>query len=110
LLASENPVLNGNPLKIRSTPIEDPQSSALLGSVVSFELSQGNGIKTVDFYLLGNLMPVNFQYFGVARETMNPVMTEFVSLVKTVSRAQEKGLPCDLLTLDHTIDLEGNLL
>ena len=110
LLASENPVLNGFPLKIGSAPFEDPQSAALLGSVVSFDLATESGIKTVDFYLLGNLMPVNFQYYGVARETMDTVMTEFVSLVKIVSRAEEMGLPCDLLALDHTIDLEGNLL
>ena len=78
--------------------------------MVSFEVSTNSGIKTVDFYLLGNLMPVNFQYYGVARETMDSVMTEFVALVKIVSRAEEMGLPCDVLALDHTIDLEGNLL
>jgi len=110
LLASENPVLSGFPLKVRSAPFEDPQSAALLRSVVSFELATDSGIKTVDFYLLGNLMPVNFQYYGVARETMDTVMTEFVSLVKIVSQAEDKGLPCDLLALDHTIDIEGNLL
>ncbi|MBN2263274.1 MAG: hypothetical protein JW735_10195, partial [Prolixibacteraceae bacterium] len=63
-----------------------------------------------NFYLLSNLMPVNFQYYGVPRETMDRVMTEFVSLVNVVSRADELSLPPKLLALDHAIKLNGEFI
>jgi len=55
-------------------------------------------------------MPVNFQYYGVARETMDSVMTEFVSLVGAVARTRERSLPAKVLALDHSIDRQGNML
>jgi hypothetical protein len=66
--------------------------------------------KQINFYLLSNLMPVNFQYYGVPCETMDRVMTEFVSLVNSVASAPKGTLPGKLLPLDHAIDLDGKLI
>ena len=109
LLDTPNPVLKGFPLKISTAPVEDPQTSALQGSIILFEIEKNGHTKQVYFYLLSSGMPVNFQYYGVARETMDSVMTEFVSLVNIVSWASEKVLPPKVLALDHSIDINGNL-
>ena len=109
LLDTPNPVLKVFPLKISTAPVEDPQTSALQGSIILFEIEKNGHTKQVYFYLLSSGMPVNFQYYGVARETMDSVMTEFVSLVNIVSWASEKVLPPKVLALDHSIDINGNL-
>ncbi len=110
LLCSEKPSLKGVPVTISSGPIEDPQTSALLGTLITFRLEPERGGKTVEIYVLSNGMPVNFQYYGVPRETMDQVMTELVSLVGVVAQSREKSLPAKVLALDHSIDLQGNLL
>ena len=110
LLRSEKPTLGGIPLTVHSRPIEDPQTSALLGTVITFKLPVNGREKKVDVCLLSNGMPVNFQYYGVARETMDSVMTEFVSLVGAVARTRERSLPAKVLALDHSIDRQGNML
>jgi len=110
LLASQNPMVGKFPVIVTSSIVEDPQTSSLQGTVVSFNLVIEGRNKRVDFYVLSNGMPVNFQYYGVARETMDLVMTEFVSLVNVISQAKEKQLPAKVLALDHDINLNGEIL
>jgi hypothetical protein len=109
LLSLENPAIKGIPVKVTSSTIEDPQTSAVQGTIISFEVEMKGRQKKVDIYILSNGMPVNFQYYGVPTETMDSVMTEFVSLVNVFSNARENALPAKVLALDHAIDLEGNL-
>lgn len=110
LHASKKPEIRGEAVKLKIEPIEDPQTSAILGSCVRFELMSGQVHKIVNFYLMSNLMPVNFQYYGVPRETMDAVMTEFVSMVHVVSQSKVKKLPSKLLALDHSIRINGDLI
>lgn len=110
LLGSITPAIMGIPVKIKASPIEDPQTASFQGTVVTFDLEINRMTRNVKFYILSNGMPVNFQYYGVARETMDQVMTEFLALVRTVAGAQEKPLPARVLALDHDIDQHGNLL
>jgi hypothetical protein len=108
LLKTESPKLKGLSVRITSKVIEDPQTSSLQGSIISFEIEKESTKKQVDMYLLSNGMPINFQYYGVPRETMDSVMTELVSLVNVV--ANERVLPAKVLALDHTIDIKGKSL
>jgi hypothetical protein len=108
LTTSSKPTIGGVPVKAALSNIEDPQTAVLQGSVLSIEFEEDMAGKRVDYYMLSNLMPVNFQYYGVPRETMDRVMSEFVSLTKVV--ATGNNMPPRLLALDHAIDIEGRLL
>lgn len=110
LLAAGDPCVGGHPARIRSEVFDDPQTSTVLGTKIDLVLMLPECEKRLTFYLLSQLMPVNFQYYGVARETMDRVMTDFVALVKLVSHLPEKKLPAKVLPLDHAIDREGNPL
>lgn len=108
LTHQENPAILGFPVRISVRNIEDPQTGALQGSRITFELNFVESTKVVEILLLGFGMPINFQYYGVPRETMDRVMTEFVSLVSVVAHSNQ--LPSRLLALDRDIDLTGHLL
>jgi hypothetical protein len=110
LQTSKEPSIGGFRVKTHSQSIEDPQTSATQGTILSVSIEKPDGEKQVNFYLLSSLMPVNFQYYGVPRETMDRVMTEFVSLINIVSRSDELSLPPKLLALDHAIKLNGELI
>ncbi|MDR4988876.1 MAG: hypothetical protein RG741_08585 [Bacteroidales bacterium] len=110
LLSAADPQIGGYPLRIDSEVFDDPQTSTVLGTRLNLALQMPQGEKHLSFFLLSQLMPVNFQYYGVARETMDRVMTDFVSLVSLVSLLPEKKLPARVLALDHDIDREGNTI
>lgn len=110
LQSGKREIIQGHKISCSAQAIEDPQTSAALGTILSVKIKIQQSEKQVNFYLLSNLMPVNFQYYGVPRETMDRVMTEFVSLVNVVSRADELSLPPKLHALDHAIKLNGELL
>ena len=110
LQSGKREIIQGHKISCSAQAIEDPQTSAALGTILSVKIEMQQSKKQVNFYLLSNLMPVNFQYYGVPRETMDRVMTEFVSLVNVVSRGDELSLPPKLLALDHAITLNGELI
>ncbi len=105
----ERPTIGNCPASLQTSPIEDPQTSAILGTRIEMFIEMPEQVKNVVFYLLSQGMPVNFQYYGVPRETMDFVMTDFVAMVNIVCQATEKKLPARLLALDHHIDRHGNL-
>jgi len=102
--------IKGFKTSINSNPIEDSQVMTHLGRRISIRIQKPDKTKEVELYLLGELMPINFQYYGVPRETMDRVMTEFVSLVTVISKNIECNLPNKVLPLDRAIDINGNLL
>lgn len=108
LRLSKKPSLEEKPLKINCTPIIDPQTTVVLGTIVNIQILPEQ--KDVNLYFLSNLMPVNFQYYGVPRETMDQVMSEFSSLTQVIAKTKQKKLPRRLLALDHDISINGDLL
>jgi len=104
LLKEEQPTIAGYQSRLDTYPIEDPQTRTLLGSRIRFNIEMPAKTKTLDIYLLSHGMPVNFQYYGVPRETMDVVMSEFLAMVNIVCNSQKGDLPAKVLALDHQID------
>jgi hypothetical protein len=104
LLKEEGLTIAGYPARLDTYPIEDPQTRSLLGSRILINIEMPAKTKTLDFYLLSHGMPVNFQYYGVPRETMDVVMSEFLAMVNVVCHSKENVLPAKVLALDHEID------
>ncbi|HPR33065.1 MAG TPA: hypothetical protein PLK12_13265, partial [Prolixibacteraceae bacterium] len=88
LSAASNPSVSGIPVRISTAELEDPQTSVLQGTIFRIEFEGEKRGRTIEYYLLGNLMPVNFQYYGVPRETMDSVMVHFVMLVNRIAKAR----------------------
>ncbi len=109
LLAAGDPRVGGHPVRIRSEVFDDPQTSTVLGTRLDLVLTLLDGEKYLTFYLLSQLMPVNFQYYGVARETMDRVMTDFVALVKLVSQLPDKKLPARVLPLENLLEVPDHV-
>lgn len=104
----ERPTIGNCPARLFTSSIEDPQTAAVLGTRIEICLEMREKEKNIAFYLLSQGMPVNFQYYGVPRETMDFVMTDFVAMINVVCQAIAKKLPAKVLALDHQIDRHGN--
>ena len=65
-----------------------------------------------DLYLLGDLTPLNFLYYGVPTEIMDPILTQLLQVAAGLV-ADFRGprkLSADLLAVDHEIDEDGRLI
>jgi hypothetical protein len=112
LLRSRNPTVRGVPCRIEGDEIHDPQTGRLLGQTYRF-FSRGEGAevrKQVCF--LGNLMPINFLYYGVPGEVMGLVLSQLLRCSLGLVRRVAAGLVTDrsLWAVDREIDLDGNSL
>lgn len=112
LAEMEHPMIGGLPVKIHFERIQDPQSRIDQGgkAVIHFER---NG-KTVEkiLYLMGDLSPINFLFYGVPTETMDMIIAGLTSVSLGLVDQHRKGtLPKpDLYAVDHEIDMWGEKL
>jgi len=66
LQSGERTSVNGVPVRVETAPINDPQTGLNQGRRIRFSFPAGGAALPVrDFYLLADLMPVNFLYYGV---------------------------------------------
>ena len=111
LISEKEPRIAGNAVEIAHAPLRDLQTSALLGHEVTIAFSDG-AIPTKRLYLLGELTPINFLYYGIPREILDDVMCHLfrvsVGLIER-TRAGEP-LPRRLLAVDHDIDMDARLI
>lgn len=107
---SENPKLGGEDLKISFYRILDPQTQMDLGSKIIFRIEKKQIEKEV--FLISDGSPVNFLFFGVPTESMDPIISQLASVsLGMVNDYKSKKLPSpDLYAVDHQINVWGKFL
>ena len=119
LLDDPHPRIGGIPVSLRMTPFKDPQTGLIQGTRARIEFASPAAspaapgpITRKDLYLLGDLMPINFLYYGVPTEIVDEVLCQLMNLLVgfTESLRAGKSFPPRLLSVDHEIDVRGNLV
>ncbi len=113
LLRMPSPSVGGFPCGIESGEMIDPQTGRRLGRRYVFRFSDFPGrparafVREIAFP--GNLMPINFLYYGVPGEIMDPVLCQLLrSSVGLVGRIRSGRPPGNLLyAVDREIDEDG---
>jgi len=112
LSSMEVPRVGEIPVHVSYDRITDPQSGIDQGGKVTLRFQKdGEGIKK-ELYLLSDLSPINFLYYGVPTEMMDTVLSQLLRLSLGMIRQHRAGrlLPPDLYAVDKQIDEWGNLL
>ena len=116
LLKVRNPTLRGVPCRIEGDELIDPQTGKLLGKTYRFAF-KGEHTETgkevqKEICFLGNLMPINFLYYGVPGEVMGLVLSQLLrcslSLVQRVAGGHVRGR--SVWAVDRDIDVDGQPL
>lgn len=107
---SDNPKLDGEDLTISFGRILDPQTQMDLGSKIIFKINKKQIEKEV--FLISDGSPVNFLFFGVPTESMDPIISQLASVsLGMVNFYKTKKLPePNLYAVDHQIDVWGRFL
>lgn len=103
--------VGGASVTVDFKPLRDLQTGLLQGYEARLGFPENpSGDKT--FYLLGELMPINFLYYGIPREIVDEVMAQLFTLSCGMVRreASAEKLPCRLLAVDRDIDACANPL
>jgi hypothetical protein len=115
LKKSENPAISDINIALNFYPIKDKQTGLVQGIHVRINFLNKNDKILFDYkdlYLLGDLMPINFLYYGVPTEIMDLIFAQLLKvtagLVKNCRTVQT--LPNKLLAIDFEIDENANLL
>lgn len=106
------PQIAGVPVRIFYDKIIDPQTNSIQGTKVIIQFtSNGKEIEKV-LYLLGDLSPINFLFYGVPTETMDIIISQLTSVSLGLLKQYKAGNLPDrgLYAVDHQIDVWGNKL
>jgi hypothetical protein len=87
LLGARSPRLGGRPVEIVSDEVVDPQSGRRYGTVLTVRV--GTCAKRLVF--VANMTPVNFLFYGVPTEAMDPVMAQLLRAALGLVRAADAG-------------------
>lgn len=111
LQKSGNPAIAGHEIRIEQAPLRDLQTRVVQGQIIKIHFLE-EGITDKALYLLGNLTPINFLYYGIPRESIDEVLSQLlrVSVGLTLHELNERPLPRKLLAVDHEIDSDANLV
>ncbi|MBN2438455.1 MAG: hypothetical protein JXL20_07610 [Deltaproteobacteria bacterium] len=108
-LRNEGRCPDGMPVTVEYKALRDLQTGILQGYrlVLSFH---DDPSRDKNLYLLGELMPINFLYYGIPREIVDEVMAQLFTLSCGVARRQRSAdkLPPKLLAVDRQIDADAN--
>lgn len=90
--------------------ILDPQSGIDQGGKVSFFVSKDGVEIEKTFFLLSDLSPINFLFYGVPTEGMDAIIGQLASVALGMADQSKNGriLPPGLYAVDHEIDTWGN--
>ncbi|TGM02214.1 hypothetical protein [Leptospira jelokensis] len=105
-----NSKLGGKEALISFHRILDPQTQMDLGSKILFKIPELNLEKEI--YLISDGSPVNFLFFGVPTESMDPIISQLASVsLGMVNQHRKTNLPKpELYAVDHQINVWGNSL
>ncbi|TGK81702.1 hypothetical protein EHQ24_10385 [Leptospira noumeaensis] len=107
---SHDPMLGGEKMEISFSRILDPQTQMDLGSRILFKVPKKEIQKEV--FLISDGSPVNFLFFGVPTESMDPIISQLASVsLGMVNDYKTNLLPkADLYAVDHQINVWGKFL
>ena len=108
---TDHPQIDGKTVQVDFGALRDLQTGILQGSQVSIAFPDDPSRNKI-FYLLGDLMPINFLYYGIPCEIVDEVMAQLFTLACGVVRRQQSGNPLRpaLLAVDYEIDMNANAL
>ncbi|MFC1889591.1 hypothetical protein ACFL4G_07525 [Thermodesulfobacteriota bacterium] len=113
LLRVRNPAIRGFRCSIEGEEIDDPQTGRTLGHKYCFTFDGQSplpgGPQTKEIHFLASLMPINFLYYGVPGEVMDPVLCQLLRCaVGLVDRTDDATPPASTLhAVDRDIDEDG---
>ncbi len=79
LSSMEKPMIGNIPVEIDFGRIIEPQSGIDHGGKVQISFTKNNARIEKTLYLLGDLSPVNFIFYGVPTETMDSIISELLT-------------------------------
>jgi hypothetical protein len=108
----EIPQIQGIPVEIEYDRILDPQTSIDQGGKVTIRFQRDGHRWKKEIYLLSDLSPVNFLFYGVPTETMDMVLSQLLKVSLGMIRQNNAWTlpPPGLYAVDKNIDVWGNLL
>jgi len=116
LLKVRNPTVREVPCRIEGDELIDPQTGKLLGKTYRFAFKgqhteDGRELQK-EICFLGNLMPINFLYYGVPGEVMGLVLSQLLrcslGLIQRVANGDLTGK--SVWAVDRDIDVDGRRL
>ncbi len=110
LALEKDPKILGTPVTLKFERIRDPQSNIDQGGIVKFFLEKDDQKIEKHFYLLSDLTPVNFLFYGVPTETMDMIIRQLTTVsLGLVNQFHTGKLPNPgLYAIDSEIDEWGN--
>ncbi len=104
------PIIADVPVEIECHRIYDPQSGFDQGRKVTIRFQRNDEIVTKQLFLLADLSPINFLYYGVPTEIMDAVLAQLLKVSLGMKRQYEnRGLPLPgLYAVDHQINEWGD--
>jgi hypothetical protein len=111
LTTEDHPKIKGRTVKTKVTPLRDLQTGMLQGKKVTITFQDQSGQRK-NIYLLGELTPINFLYYGIPREIIDQVMSQLLRISIGLVKHYRNGdrLPPRLLAVDREIDMDVNLI
>jgi len=112
LYTAERREVGGRPADYTAERIIDPQSGMDLGEKLTVRISLDGSWRTKVLYLLGDLSPVNFLYYGVPTEAMDEIISQLTRLSLGVADLHRRGMlpKTGLYAVDREVDEWGNPL
>lgn len=109
LNGAEIAMLNQTAVKLSFDRILDPQTQMDLGSRILFQFERdGISIEKI-IYLLSDGSPINFLFFGVPTESMDPIISQLTSASLGMVNQFRKGILPEpkVYAIDHVINQWG---
>jgi len=103
---------SGIPVEIEYGRIYDPQSGFDQGRKVVIRFQRGDRFFIKNLFLLADLSPINFLYYGVPTEIMDSILSQLLKVTLGMNRQYfaNKLNPPGLYAVDHQIDEWGDML
>ncbi len=112
IYTAEYPEVGGHPAEYSAERIIDPQSGMDLGERLVIRILINGSWRTKTLYLLGDLSPVNFLYYGVPTEAMDEIISQLTRLSLGIAHLYRSGMlpKTGLYAVDREVDEWGNPL
>jgi S-adenosylhomocysteine hydrolase len=112
LSTAAGPRIGGHPADVQFDRINDPQTGLDQGGRVVIDISMGRKHIRRTLFLLGDLSPINFLYYGVPAESMDAIMSQLARLsLGVIGRYRNKTIPkSGIYAVDREIDEWGRPL
>ena len=108
LQRAAHPAIGGHAVSVTQRPLRDLQTRIVQGQCVQLHFTDED-IPDRTLYLLGNLTPINFLYYGIPREIIDEVLSQLLRVAVGLvgHELTDRSLPRRLLAVDHEIDCDA---